>query len=730
VVVFNALSWTRTQVVSVALADVAPPVAVLDSAGRVRPSQVAGEDLLFLAGDVPGIGYRTFWVVPQAGSARAQRVEVGSQDGHTFLRNEALWAEIDPATGALSSLVHRASGREMLQPAGGNVLQLLGDTPSQWDAWNIGYTGEEWAVQSPVPITVEERGPLRTVVRAVRRIGGSVLTQDYVLEAGSPLLEVRTHADWHEEHRFLKTAFHLTADSKAATFEIPYGTIQRPTRPATEAEKARWEVSGHRWADLTDRGGEFGLTLVDDSKYGYDLQGRTLRLSLLRAPKWPDPQADQGEHHFRYGLYPHAGDWRRADSYRHGLEFNLPLRPVVVKSPSGGNLPPESALLSTDADHVVLSVFKAVREPEDRPRFAVRVHEVEGRAAEVAIRFPFPVSRAWRANLMEDRQEELVHEGAHHGGGGTSGLRGVNRQGLRDDLYLHRQVAQVVAVDLERDLGVLPGRAQQEVRRLVVVHVVEEQVAAAAQRPEVAWVVKRAPAPEQAGVHDTIIQRGARGNAVTVTVVPGVGHHHGTALQGHTVIHHHAHTGVRVGQRGQRRLQVVGPLAPAALASRCDVTHDGSVQTGAGAQQEVASLHSAHLHPACVALGDHLHRILQARRDAQLAREQVHGAGGDDAQREVRADDAAGHLAHRAVAAEGQNPLVSRCRRLHGQGDAQPGRLGGADVVLQPGLVQQGADGVEEGDLPHLAGTGVGDEAVAFHRGGVLADARARDDLA
>lgn len=416
VVVFNALSWERTQVVSVRLVDVALPgaaLAVLDSAGRWRPSQVVGEDLLFLAGDVQGIGYRTFWVVQDNGhgSGQEQAVEVGSQDGHRFLRNDAVWAEIHPVTGALSSLVHRASGRELLQPAGGNVLQLLGDRPSQWDAWNIGYTGEEWGVQSPVQITVLERGPVRAVVRAVRRIGDSVLTQDYVLESGSPSLEVRTHAIWREEHRFLKAAFHINVDAQTATFEIPYGTIQRPTRPETEREKARWEVSGHRWVDLTERSGEFGLTLVDDSKYGYDLQGSTLRLSLLRAPKWPDPEADQGEHQFRYALYPHAGDWRQADSYRRGMEFNLPLHPVVVKSPSGGNLPPESALLTTDADHVVLSVFKAVRDIETRPRFAVRVHEVEGRAGEISIRFPFAVARAWRANLMEDLQEELTHEG-------------------------------------------------------------------------------------------------------------------------------------------------------------------------------------------------------------------------------------------------------------------------------------------------------------------------------
>jgi alpha-mannosidase len=387
---------------------------VVDPAGAGVPAQVAGGELLVQARDVPGIGYRTFWVRAGAGAVPAGDLEVqGGGGGPVVLRNDPLWAEIDPATGALRSLLHLPTGREMLRRGeGGNVLQLLGDEPSQWDAWNIGYTGEEWGVEGPVEISVLERGPVRAVVRAVRRLGGSVLTQDYVLHGGASVLEVRTHARWDESRRFLKAAFHLAADADHATFEIPYGTIRRPTRPSTEAERAKWEVPGQRWADLTDRSGGWGVTLLNDSKYGHDLEGSRLRLSLLRAPKWPDPEADIGEHRFRYGLYPHAGDWRQARSYRRGAEFNVAMVPWVVSVPSDGPLAPESALVEADAGHVVLSAFKAARDPGARPLFVLRLHEAEGKEAEVTVRFPFPVEAAWSANLMEDRGDPLPVEGS------------------------------------------------------------------------------------------------------------------------------------------------------------------------------------------------------------------------------------------------------------------------------------------------------------------------------
>jgi alpha-mannosidase len=409
VVVFNPLSWNRSEVVSVPVQDLGlehEAFGVVDAEGATIPAQVAGDRLLFLAKDVPGIGYRTFWVrqAPKKGIETALCLESG--EDRFVLDNDAVRAEIDTQSGDLRSVVLLPTGQEMLSPEGGNVLQLFGDIPDQWDAWNIGYTGEEWGVDLPARVELVESGPVRVTVRATRQIGDSELTQDYVLTTGSPLVEIRTHADWDESHKMLKTAFHVNADADTATFEIPYGTIDRTTKPQTDAEKAKWEVPGQRWVDVTDSSGEFGVTLVNDSKYGYDVKDSTLRLTLLRAPKYPDPAADIGEHEFAYALYPHEGGWRQADSYRRGAEYNVPMIPRVVGRQKG-KLPSEQRLLWTESDHVVLSAFKAARVKRARPAFVLRVSEVEGMSDTVRLHFPMPIKAAWTATLMEDRQEEL-----------------------------------------------------------------------------------------------------------------------------------------------------------------------------------------------------------------------------------------------------------------------------------------------------------------------------------
>jgi alpha-mannosidase len=383
---------------------------VVDANGTVLPSQMSGDQLLFLAEHVPGIGYRTFWVSKTPKHAANTVLRASRTEERFVVKSEAIRAEIDARSGDLRSLIMLPSGIKMLRPEGGNVLQLFGDVPSQWDAWNIGYTGEEWGVTPPAEVRIVENGPVRAIVRATRKIGASEFVQDYVVSTSSPLVEIRTHATWDESQKMLKTAFHFAGDAEAATFEIPYGTIGRTTRPETEAEKAKWEVPGQRWVDVTDTSGEFGLTLVNDSKYGYDAVGSTLRLTLLRAPKYPDPNADIGEHEFAYALYPHEGDWRQADSYRRGAEFNVSLIARVTKRHEG-DLPSEQRLIGTNARHVVLSAFKAVRDTSARPTFVLRVSEVEGQSGTMKLSFPFPVAQAWTVNLMEDRQGALTPDG-------------------------------------------------------------------------------------------------------------------------------------------------------------------------------------------------------------------------------------------------------------------------------------------------------------------------------
>src|SRR4029077_898371 len=160
-------------------------------------------------------------------------------------------------------------------------------------------------------------------VRFTRKFGASTLEQRMVLDADSRVLRFETEIDWQEEHKFLKVAFPVAVRSSRATYEIQFGHVERSTHTNTSWDAARFEVCGHRWADLGEPG--YGVALLNDCKYGYDVRGHTLRLSLLRGPGYPDPDADRGHHRFAYALLPHAGDIRAGRVVEEAEAFNLPL---------------------------------------------------------------------------------------------------------------------------------------------------------------------------------------------------------------------------------------------------------------------------------------------------------------------------------------------------------------------------------------------------------------------
>ncbi len=171
-----------------------------------------------------------------------------------------------------------------------------------------------------------EQGPLRAGIRVNRRFGDSFLTQVIRLDSGSRWIQFDTEVEWHETNRLLKVAFPVAVRSLRATYEIQFGHVERPTHANTSWDVARFEVCAHRWADLSEPG--YGVALLNDSKYGYDISGNVIRLSLLRATTWPDPVADRGHHRFTYRLLPHRGDLRDAGVVDAGYDLNVPIRAV------------------------------------------------------------------------------------------------------------------------------------------------------------------------------------------------------------------------------------------------------------------------------------------------------------------------------------------------------------------------------------------------------------------
>jgi len=222
------------------------------------------------------------------------------------------------------------------------------------------------------------------------------VVQRLILRRDEPLLVVDNQVDWHETHRLLKVAFDWNVRADSATYEIAYGAIGQPTTPRTKAERAKYEHAGHRWADLS--AADFGVSLLNDSKYGWDTRGHTMRLSLLRAPVWPDSLADRGPQHFQYAVYPHAGDWRSALTERRGQEFNWPL--VAAPEPEHDGVYGHSWSFATvAADNVYVT---AVKRAEDSDAWVLRLVEWHGKPATTTVVFGRRIARVRLANLLED----------------------------------------------------------------------------------------------------------------------------------------------------------------------------------------------------------------------------------------------------------------------------------------------------------------------------------------
>lgn len=401
--VFNPLNWERSEVAAISGFEGNWELSDLD--GKKVPVQWSKEnELLFLAENIPSVGYRLFWLCRSVDKESPRR-----EDTKDFvLENEYLKVVINSQTGDLDSIFDKIHRREVLKGKG-NQLQAFEDRGQYWDAWNIDPNYEQHPLPSTRLKSIQwlDRGEVRQRIRVVRQLGDSEFRQDYILQANSPVLKIATTVDWQETHVLVKAAFPLNIESDSVTYEIPCGAIARPTRPQTPAEKAKWEVPALRWADLSDNNEDYGVSLLNDCKYGCDSQPDCLRLTLLRSSVWPDLTADKGIHQFTYAIYSHRGSWRSAKTVHRGYELNLPLQVVVGEKINKINnqnkqLPPVSSLLNLSAENLILMAFK-YGEDED---LILRCYECQGEAAELNFPGNLELKIAHSVDLLERKKTQ------------------------------------------------------------------------------------------------------------------------------------------------------------------------------------------------------------------------------------------------------------------------------------------------------------------------------------
>lgn len=241
----------------------------------------------------------------------------------------------------------------------------------------------------------------------VRRISQSICRQDYSLQRGSPLLRIETEIDWQEDHVLLKAAFPLALEADELITEVPHGITSRPTRPQTEAEKAQWEVPALRWAALSTPGTEpnpWGVSLLNDCKYGYDAEPSQLRLTLLRASNWPDPGCDRGLHQFTYALQAHSGDWAAGQTVRRGYELQHPLGVISLArsqppSVAQAQLPAEAQLLNLGDSSLILTALK--QSEADPQRWILHSYEALGHPTQLQLHSSLGIAWAGRTDGLE-----------------------------------------------------------------------------------------------------------------------------------------------------------------------------------------------------------------------------------------------------------------------------------------------------------------------------------------
>ena len=317
------------------------------------------------------------------------------------MENEFLKVEWDER-GLLTSIWDKQVGREVLRGPG-NVLELHDDNPRRWDAWDLDFEHRAMLVEIKDRPSTGVRSDLCGTAVFNRKFGASTLMQTMSLDAGSRVLRFKTEVDWRERHKILKVAFPVAVTAEEATYEIQFGHIRRPTHMDTPQARAMFEVCAQRWADIGEV--DYGVALLNDSKHGYDIHHSVMRLSLLRAPTHPDPNADQGHHEFTYALMPHPGDFREAGVREAAEDLNSPLR--LVRS----NLAPGTSrsLIELDTQQVAV---EAIKRAEDSDATIVRLYESWGDRCRTRLRTTLPASRAFLCDLLErDREEVAVRDG-------------------------------------------------------------------------------------------------------------------------------------------------------------------------------------------------------------------------------------------------------------------------------------------------------------------------------
>lgn len=378
--------------------EVADALVVVNSSLSERPLRVRLADggTIASADTIPALAARVF---DRAALAPPAGLEVSERR----LENAYLRVELGE-DGTIASLVHKPSGREALAGRGNQLWVYPQDKPRDWDAWDIDEDyrerGEE--LRALESLAVAENSAHRASLRIVRRYRHSTVVQTLALAANGRRLDIGAWIDWRDRRALLRTLTPAAVRADRATFECAFGVVTRPTHANTSWDEAQFEASAHRFVDISEPG--FGLALLNDAKYGHSARDNVLGLSLVRAPVYPDPLADEGEQSFTYALMPHAGDWREGGVREEAEDLNQPLLAMTAPDLAAGVVAPL-------AFQGVGAALGALKPAEDGSGLILRIYEPAGARGAFSFRLPPGWRNAGAVDILEEPSEAKTAHG-------------------------------------------------------------------------------------------------------------------------------------------------------------------------------------------------------------------------------------------------------------------------------------------------------------------------------
>jgi alpha-mannosidase len=401
-VIYAKLQADATEIKEKAENDLASQIKSEGGILVFNPSSFQNSDVVKVgdryvyAKDIPAKGYKVIPAVYEDGSG------VKKNETSRILENKFVKVKFDKNYNIISIYDKKAKREVVPKGQKANQLTAYEDIPRAYDAWEITnyYTEKSWDINDLTSVSPVNDGA-NVGFEIVRPFQNSTIRQKITLTAYSGRIDFQTTVDWKNDHILLKTAFPTDITSDKATYDIQYGNVERPTHYNTSWEQAKFEVCAHKFADLSEY--NFGVSILNDCKYGHDIHDGVIRLSLIKSATNPNPAADKEVHHFTYAIFPHQGDFKTAGTIQQAYNLNNPMIAKEIAA-SSGSLPASYSLVTVDKENIFIEAVKLAEKSDD---IIVRLYDAFDSTTKPTITFGFDVAKVESTNLLEEKGVEL-----------------------------------------------------------------------------------------------------------------------------------------------------------------------------------------------------------------------------------------------------------------------------------------------------------------------------------